>query len=118
MTLIEAARKDSRSVRTYCTRDTSCVGSDIGIGSWSVSTYHMYVYVCNTNTPYNSLTFVRPTMYHIRLGMSHYFIVVDVCVRVRLTFFFCKIVGKDGSIVLPWGNFLFHFVNRYLEYVS
>ena len=66
------------------------------------------------------LAHVQPTMYHIRLvyyGMSHYFIVVDVCVRVRFTFFFCKIVGKDGSIVLPWGNFLFHFVNRYLEYV-
>ena len=28
-------------MRTYCTRDN--VGSNIRIGSWSVSTYHIYV---------------------------------------------------------------------------
>jgi len=24
-------------MRTYCTRNSNCVGSDIGIGSWNVS---------------------------------------------------------------------------------
>ena len=28
----------------YCTRDSSCVGSDIGIGSLSLSTYRMSMY--------------------------------------------------------------------------
>ena len=42
-------------------------------------------------------------------GMSHYITVVDVCARVRLTSF-CKTVGKGGSIVLQWGNFLFYLL--------
>ena len=33
--------RDSWNEGTYSTRDNSCVGSDIGIGSWNVSTYHM-----------------------------------------------------------------------------
>ena len=42
MKLIQDSQKwDSRSVRTYCTRDNSYVGSDIGTGSWSVSTYRI-----------------------------------------------------------------------------
>ena len=28
-------------MHTYCTRDSTCVGTDIGIGSLSVSTYHI-----------------------------------------------------------------------------
>ena len=36
--------EDSWSVHTYCTRDSSCVGSNIGLGSWSVTTYHMSTY--------------------------------------------------------------------------
>ena len=42
MTLIQDSQKgDSWNVRTYCMRDSSCVGSDIGTGSWSMSTYRM-----------------------------------------------------------------------------
>ena len=41
--------KDSWSVRTYCTRDSSCVGSYVGIGNWNASTYHMSMYT-NANT--------------------------------------------------------------------
>ena len=44
MTPIEIARKDGLSVHTYCTRDSSSIGSNIGIGSWSVSTYRMFIY--------------------------------------------------------------------------
>ena len=29
--------KDSHNMCTYCTWNGSCVGSDIGMGSWSVS---------------------------------------------------------------------------------
>ena len=36
------ARKDSRSVHIFCTWNSSCVGSDIRIGSWSMGTYCMY----------------------------------------------------------------------------
>ena len=35
--LIEAARKDSQSICTYFTRDSSCVGSDIEIDSWKMN---------------------------------------------------------------------------------
>ena len=31
-------------MHTYCTRGNSCVGSNFGIGIWSVSTYHMSMY--------------------------------------------------------------------------
>ena len=31
-------------MHTYCTRDSSCFGSDIRLGSWSVSTCHMSKY--------------------------------------------------------------------------
>ena len=31
-------------MRTYCTRDSSCVDSNIGIGSWCVSTYRISMY--------------------------------------------------------------------------
>ena len=33
----KTARKDSWSMCTYCTKTGSCVGSDIKLGSWSVS---------------------------------------------------------------------------------
>ena len=33
----KTARKDSRNMCTYCTRNGKCVGSDIGIGDWIVS---------------------------------------------------------------------------------
>ena len=36
-TYINTARKDSRSIRNYCSGNGSCVGSDIRIGSWSMS---------------------------------------------------------------------------------
>ena len=40
--LRKTARNDSWSVPTYCTRNGSCVDSDIGIGSWSMNTYCTY----------------------------------------------------------------------------
>ena len=49
MTPIEIAKKDSLSVHTYCTRDSSSIGSNIGIGSWSVSTYRMFIYTSANN---------------------------------------------------------------------
>ena len=36
-TCIKTARKDRQSIRTYCSGNGSCVGSDIRIGSWSMS---------------------------------------------------------------------------------
>ena len=36
MTLWKTARKDSRGMCTYCTRNGSCVDSEVGIGSWSM----------------------------------------------------------------------------------
>ena len=45
MTLIEIARKDSRSVHTYCTRTAVVLAvTPVIIGSWSVSTYRMFMY--------------------------------------------------------------------------
>jgi len=37
-TYTKTSRKDSWSVSTYCTRDSIYIGSNIGIGSWSMST--------------------------------------------------------------------------------
>ena len=34
---------------TYCTRDNSYVGSDIGTDSWSVSTYRMSMYATDNS---------------------------------------------------------------------
>ena len=45
--------KDSQEGQSECAhlsyKDSSCVGSDIGIGSWSVSTYRMSMYT-STNS--------------------------------------------------------------------
>jgi len=47
MMLIQDSQKgQSECVHFYCTRDSSCVGSDIGTGSWSMNTYHN-MSVCN-----------------------------------------------------------------------
>ena len=45
MTLIEDSKEgQSESANYYCTGESSCVGSDIGTGSWSMSTHRMSVY--------------------------------------------------------------------------
>ena len=35
--------RQEADMHNYCTRDSSCVGSNIRIGSWSVSIYLLYV---------------------------------------------------------------------------
>ena len=37
-------QQEGQSEHNYCTRDSSCVGRDIGRGSWSMSIYHMSMY--------------------------------------------------------------------------
>ena len=44
MTLMKDSQKDCWKMSTYCTRNSSCIGSNIRIGSWSVSTYRMSMY--------------------------------------------------------------------------
>ena len=53
MTLMKDSQKDSRNVSTCCTRNSSCTDSDIGIGSWSVSTYRRSMYSAASATVTN-----------------------------------------------------------------
>ena len=47
MTRMEDSQKDSRSVRTYCTSDNSCVGSDIDRNTELEREYLHMFYVYN-----------------------------------------------------------------------
>ena len=53
-------------MHTYCTRDSSCFGSDIRLGSWSVSTCHMSKYT-SANSCVDSVNTERDSDFASRL---------------------------------------------------